>query len=395
MSFGIYVHIPYCLQRCTYCDFATYVYAPDHKEIMPPDEYIKLLKTEIETRSAKAPTQTLDTVYFGGGTPSLLKPEQIHQILDWLQDAGFVFAPDCEITIEINPATVDGPQMEKLLKIGINRFSVGLQTLKDEHLQFVKRKHSSQDTLTTIELIQRFGVNFSLDLLFALPHQTLEELDRDLDQLLQIRPPHISPYCLTVNESHVLSKLRPMDEVQLKMFELIHQRLSKAGYDRYEISNYALPGKHSRHNSLYWDDQPYWGLGLSAHSYDPKLGEWGTRFWNPRSILDYQKQASLPLPENQIEALAPWESLTDFCHTSLRRAKGLSISRFQEKFGKKAFQIIEGPLQQCRQEGLVSNQAGDVWKLTPEGVVMSNQVFQALTCLESEWKAAAPQPTAP
>ncbi len=390
MSFGIYVHIPYCLQRCTYCDFATYIYTPERKDIMPPEDYLRLLKTEIETRSGSVRSRTLDTVYFGGGTPSLLKPEQIDEIMNWIREAGFKFAPDCEITIEMNPATLSGTQMESLLNFGINRFSVGLQTLADRHLDFVKRKHSSQDTLDTVKLIKSLGVNFSLDLLFALPHQTLSELDRDLDYLLEIGPPHISSYCMTVEDSHVLSKLRPMDEVQLKMFELIHERLGGVGYERYEISNYSLPGKESRHNSLHWDDQPYWGVGLSAHSYDPKMGDWGTRFWNPSTIKEYEKQNGKPLPPSHSETLTPWESLTDYCHTSLRRLRGLSTVDFQAKFGTSALQIIEGPLKQMQAEGLVSNQANHVWSLTPEGVVLSNQVFQALTCLESEWKGLTP-----
>lgn len=365
---------------------------------MPPEDYLGLLKTEIETRCVADRSRTsiqtlswsLSSVYFGGGTPSLLKPEQIGQILSWIREAGFKFAKDCEITIEINPATVNGPQMEALLKMGINRFSVGLQTMKDEHLQFVKRKHSSQDTLDTLKLIQSFGVNYSVDLLFALPHQTLKELDRDLDQILELRPPHVSPYCLTVNESHVLAKLRPMDEIQLEMFELIDKRLSGAGYDRYEISNYALPGKHSRHNSLYWNDDPYWGIGLSAHSYDPTKGPWGTRFWNPRSIKDYERQVQEPLPDQQSETLTPWESLTDFCHISLRRSVGLSIPQLEKKFGANSLKIIAGPLRQLESEGLLAKSEGNVWKLTPEGVVLSNQVFQALTCLESEWKHLTP-----
>lgn len=392
MSFGIYVHIPYCLQRCTYCDFATYVYSPEHKEIMPPEDYLRLLKTEIESGGvadrSRTLSRTVDTVYFGGGTPSLLKPEQIHQILQWLRDVGFKFSEDCEVTIEINPATVNGQQMEELLRIGVNRFSLGLQTMKDEHLQFVKRKHSSDDTRETLKLIKSYGVNYSVDLLFALPYQTISELDRDLDQILELRPPHISPYCLTVNESHILSKLRPMDDVQLKMFDLIHRRLTEVGYDRYEISNYALPGKYSRHNSLYWDDQPYWGIGLSAHSYDPSEGEWGTRFWNPRSIRDYEKQVGQTLPKSQQEALTPWESLTDFCHISLRRSQGLCTTGLTKKFGSAALSLVKGPLEQFKSDGLLIEVSPTRWVLTDDGIKVSNQVFLGLTWSQPEWLKA-------
>lgn len=390
MSFGLYVHIPYCLQRCTYCDFATYVYSPSIKEIMPPDQYLGLLKTEIQRGPLGPCSRTLDTVYFGGGTPSLLEPAQIQQILDWVTENDFTLAKNCEVTIEVNPATLNEAKLEGLLAAGVNRFSLGFQTMSDEKLKFVHRKHSSSETLDTVALFKKYRLNFSLDLLFALPHQTLPELEYDLKTILDLDPNHVSPYCLTVNEGHALSKLRPLDEIQLQMFQMIDDQLARGGYERYEISNYSKPGFRSRHNCLYWDDHPYWGIGLSAHSFNPQHSPFGTRYWNSRGLKDYEAQFKDPeqktRPENQIEILKPWEALTDFCHTSLRRSQGLDLEMLEKKFGPQGHKLVLPGLVQMQAEGLLDRQNKSIFSLSPEGVVVSNRVFQILTFLEPEWQ---------
>ena len=284
MSFGVYVHIPYCLQRCTYCDFATY----EKDKILPSSQYVALIQEEIRQKAAAFPEKNLSTVYFGGGTPSLLPSSEILTILDELEKQGFKRSPDTEITIEINPATIDEVKLADYRSAGINRFSVGAQTFDDPLLKSVHREHNAAQTRETLQILAGKGLNYSFDLLFALPNQTLEILRRDLEEVLHYLPPHVSPYCLTVPEGHVLSKSRPLEDIQLEMFDMIRTTLEKAGYVRYEISNFARPGFESRHNSLYWEDQPYWGLGLSAHSYMP-WEKFGTRFWNPSAIGAYQQ----------------------------------------------------------------------------------------------------------
>lgn len=390
MPFGIYVHIPYCLQRCTYCDFATY----EQSKIMPPAQYLNLLKEEIRQTEAAYPQKELSTIYFGGGTPSLLPAEDIVSILDALANAGFTKNQATEMTIEINPATITAQKMETYLKAGMNRFSVGAQTFDDRLLKSVNREHNAQQTRETLTLLKSFGVNFSFDILFALPTQTLDGLKRDLDEVVRLKPPHVSPYCLTVPEGHVLSFNRPLEDDQLKMFDLITETLKAEGYEQYEISNFALPGFHSRHNSLYWDDSPYWGIGLSAHSYAHE-SPWGIRYWNPNSIGAYQswiesnrgKQFLKPadnLPAANFERLEKHQALTDFCHTRLRTMKGLSEAQLQMRFGPSVSDAVLGQLRLFAEQNLVTRYGEGFWRLTEEGLVLSNQVFAGLTYLKGE-----------
>lgn len=391
MAFGVYVHIPYCLQRCTYCDFATY----EKSQIMPPEQYTQLLFHEIETRAPLLGPRKLDTVYFGGGTPSLLPAENIVAILQKLASLGFVTGPGTEVTIEINPATLDENKMRLYLDHGINRFSVGAQTFHDPLLKSVNREHNSHQTIETLSFLKNHKVNYSFDVLFALPGQTIDLLKKDLDQVLAFRPNHVSPYCLTVPEGHVLSRNKLSEDIQVEMFELITNTLQSAGYMQYEISNFCLPGYESKHNSLYWDDEEYWGLGLSAHSYF-KNTPWGSRLWNPNSIGLYEKQIldlhnkkfasiSESYLQDHYEVLQIHQSVTDFCHTSLRRAKGLLQTEFLNKFGPHLLQQITPILAQQVEDGnLRHDSKSNSWSLTASGRLISNQVFSALTFLENE-----------
>ena len=387
-QFGVYIHIPYCIQRCTYCDFATYV----QSEILAPQKYIELVKQEISLRRhlfglrSNSDVQ-LNTVYFGGGTPSLIPSENIVDLISELNKQGLRTGPQTEITIEINPATVDERKLEHYLKAGINRFSVGAQTFHDHLLKMVKREHSAEQTRQTLFLLKKYNLNFSFDLLFALPTQTLDELKYDVEQAVAIGSSHISPYCLTVPEGHPLSKNRPPEDDQVEMFNLIHESLQKSGFYRYEISNYAKPGLESKHNNLYWTDQSYWGLGLSAHSYSRgpmSSSKWGERFWNPSNINIYEKQilSSLSnLPDDQIETLAKHQSLTDFCHTSLRISTGLSLPDLYSKFGSDAHQTVLNRAAKLLETQYL-DQKNDRLMLTEKGILISNQIFETFTFLD-------------
>jgi oxygen-independent coproporphyrinogen III oxidase len=390
IPFGIYIHIPYCLQRCTYCDFATY----EQSKIMPPAQYLELLKEEIQQSAQAYPQKELATIYFGGGTPSLLPGSDIVSILDALANAGFTKTAQTEMTIEINPATLTAQKMETYLNAGMNRFSVGAQTFDDRLLKSVNREHNAQQTRETLTFLKSFDVNYSFDVLFALPTQTVDGLKRDLDEVLKFRPQHVSPYCLTVPEGHILSKNRPLEDDQIAMFDLITSTLKSAGYEQYEISNFALPGYHSRHNSLYWDDSAYWGIGLSAHSY-AHHGPWGRRYWNPNSIGAYEtwiqsnrgRKFEFPganLPDGNFEDLEKHQSLTDFCHTRLRTMKGLSEDLLETRFGAKITAAVIGQLKLFSEQNLVTRYGEGQWRLTEEGLVLSNQVFAGLTYLQNE-----------
>lgn len=389
MAFGVYVHIPYCIQRCTYCDFATY----EQSKILPPDQYVDLVLKEIRQKRGYYAPQSLDTIYFGGGTPSLIPAHLIVAIIKELGRYGFTTRPDTEITIEINPATIDREKLKIYLDHGVNRFSVGAQTFDDRLLKMVRREHSAKQTLETLDLLRSYGLNFSFDILFALPSQTVQGLQRDVQIAVEQGAKHISPYCLTVPDGHPLSKGRPIDDEQVEMFDIIANELTSKGFQQYEISNFALPGYESRHNLLYWIDEPYWGLGLSSHSYS-KETPWGTRYWNINSIGEYEKQIlsmgdqeftspTLQLPASQVEVLEMHQALTDFCHTSMRLMRGLNVKALEKKFSLPTQKKVSDMLLGLQEKGWVSHDNGH-WSLTKSGLVLSNRVFQELTFLSSD-----------
>lgn len=386
MAFGIYIHIPHCLQVCPYCDFTKY----ELGKILAPRDYIAVLKQELRLRSHEIGSRTIDTIYFGGGTPSLLEPEMILALLEELANQGFRLAQDLEFTIEINPGTLDETKLDAYLQLGINRFSVGAQSFNERLLKIAGRKHSAHETVALLSMLKARGVNFSFDLLFALPSQTLKELELDIAQAVTFGPSHLSAYYLTVPEHHPMARGRANDDEQAEMFELINVKLPAAGLHRYEISSFAKPGFESKHNNLYWTDQEYWGLGVSAHSF-MKRGEWGTRFWNPTAIPEYLRQIENlssgwsidKLPENQRETLEGHQALTDFCHVSLRMIRGMDKNALRLKFGDKISTLVTSQLEAIESDGLVESFESH-WRLTQKGRMLANLVFEKLTFLKDD-----------
>ena len=392
---GLYFHIPYCLQRCTYCDFATYV----HTEIKPPEHYVELVKKELSLRHQlfqKFKTTPLQTIYFGGGTPSLIKAELIVDLIAELSKFGYQTGPGTEITLEINPATVDERKLEIYLKAGVNRFSVGAQSFSDRLLKMVHREHNAKQTKDTLALLKKYNLNFSFDILFALPTQTLDELKYDVEVAVELGSKHISPYCLTVPEGHPLSKNRPLEDDQIEMFNIIHTNLLKNNFSRYEISNYSQPGYESKHNLLYWTDKNYWGLGLSAHSYMKDTGladNWGSRFWNASNFDLYEKEinknigytSAQDIYDSNKEVLKQHQSLTDFCHTALRLDTGLSLVQVESKFGLSACKLVQKIANTMTPHNVIDLKQ-DCYRLTDTGVLISNQIFEKFTFLEADLK---------
>ncbi len=380
--FGLYIHIPYCLQRCRYCDFATYV----HDQILPPEDYVLLLKKELLAKTQFFPTKKLRSIYFGGGTPSLLETPLILSLLDAIAKCGLEISQETEITLEINPATLDKNKISSLIERGVNRFSVGAQTFNEKLLQDAGRKHTSFDTRQTLDLLAERGINYSFDLLFALPNQTLEMLEKDLKIIKTYSPPHLSAYCLTVPEGHPMSFHRATDERQIEMFQMIEAHLADEKIDRYEISNFAKKGFESKHNLLYWQDADYLGIGLSAHSYLKTKSPWGIRFWNPSSIETYEETIR-SLSGNYLETLenlgcleAPDEkdSLFDFCHTSLRLEEGLCENQLRQKFSASPLLHVFTELGVLEKNALLIRHDSGRWVLTEKGRHMSNYVFSCL-----------------
>lgn len=398
MALSIYVHIPYCLQRCRYCDFTTFEWS----QIMPPDQYVELLRKEIQQRHQGIQDKEIQTLYFGGGTPSLIDADLILSVVRELANVGFVFTANAEVTIEINPATVDPQKLDVYLEAGINRFSVGAQTFSDPLLKLCGRRHSAQETRETLRFLKSHGLNYSFDLLFALPGQSLTQVEKDVEEALTFDPPHLSAYCLTVPEGHPMATGRAPDQEQTLMFERIEGLLSTEGILKYEISNFAKPGFESRHNMAYWTDQTYWGIGLSAHSYF-KEGPEGVRFWNPKSMKDYeiqvqkhQQKGALPfafLDQEQLEFLKTYEAMTDYCHMHLRTTQGLPKDALHNRFSKPLVQEIVKRLNQLAANGFIIESVSH-WALSSKGQLLSNFVLEELTFLQQDLAALEPLPLA-
>ncbi|MEZ4870932.1 MAG: radical SAM family heme chaperone HemW [Bdellovibrionales bacterium] len=384
-SLGIYIHIPYCLQRCRYCDFTTF----EQEKILPPGEYTFHLLEEIRNRGCWAPSKAVHSIYFGGGTPSLIDSKFIVSIITEIANAGFELLPDAEVTIEINPATIDPNKLEDYLKVGVNRFSVGAQSFDDKLLNDCGRRHSAEDTRNTLKLLSENHLNYSFDLLFGLPHQSLSQLQKDLEEIDYWKPQHLSAYCLTVPEGHPMSFNRPSDDVQVEMFDVIESQLKQMNLLKYEISNFAVPGKESRHNLTYWQDEPYLSFGLSAHSYFPEYQEhrFGVRFWNPKDFQSYFHQIehcerAEDLPKEQIEFLKTHESLTDYFHMHLRTHQGLSLDALRKKFGLQWESAIK-PIEKLENQGLLLQKDGRLM-LSRQGRLVSNQVLSQFTFSEAD-----------
>ncbi|MFN3329704.1 MAG: radical SAM family heme chaperone HemW, partial [Pyrinomonadaceae bacterium] len=251
---GIYVHFPFCRSRCSYCDFVTEIYTERSKV----EEYVKALCLEIRN-SSLCEEAKVDTIYFGGGTPSLLEPRQLEEILKAIH-ASFTIEPKLEFTLEMNPATVSYEKLRAYRDLGVNRASFGVQTFDDNLLKILARHHTAEDALKTFEILRRAGFeNISFDLIAGLPYQTLEGWQRDLEKALELKPEHLSVYLLEIHENTPLAEQirtgrRPMPDEDLAaaMYELTLEKLKSAGYVHYEISNFALPGFESKHNTKYW-----------------------------------------------------------------------------------------------------------------------------------------------
>src|ERR671924_899939 len=287
--FSLYIHIPYCISKCPHCDFNSHVVAK-----IPERAYIEALTRELDHYAGQDAwrDRKIQSIFFGGGTPSTFHPQGIAKILSQVV-ASFDLLPDCEITLEANPGTVDRAHFVGYRACGVNRISLGVQSFQPRLLKFLGRAHSVDEAKLALGVVRAAGFdNFSLDLIYANPGQTLEELRTDLEIALSFGSPHLSAYNLTIEEGtpfhhEFRSGRMPLltEEEEIAMAELIEQKLRQAGLARYEISNYARPGFHARHNVNYWQDGDYLGLGAGAHSYKKTKtdGIYGQRWWNEKA----------------------------------------------------------------------------------------------------------------
>ena len=377
-SAGLYIHIPFCRSRCSYCDFATGIY---HGELA--ERYVNALVDEIAT-SANAGSR-VDTIYFGGGTPSLLTPAQLDRILSVLHKR-FEVQPDSEVTLEMNPGTVTSDQLRAFRELGINRASFGAQTFDDAELAKLGRSHTSAETLETFHKLRAAGFdNVSFDLIAGLPGQTLAGWQQNVDRALALQPEHLSFYLLEVHSGtpladHIRRGLQPKPDEDLaaEMYEWMLERAVAAGYEHYEISNLCKPGFSSRHNTKYWTGAPYYGFGCSSHSFDVPSVNKGPRRWsNERDVLRYVEsveQRTSPIVEQH--ELSDVDLRAEALFLGMRMMRGVDLREYSETFGVDLRAEHRDELDRFRAAGLVEFD-GDLIRLTRNGALMSNEVFAA------------------
>jgi len=370
---GLYLHIPFCSSRCSYCDFATGLY-----ESKLAERYVAALIEEIGT--SRHSGANVDTVYFGGGTPSLLAPAQLDRILANLSEQ-FEIDPASEISLEINPGSVTRDKLEAFRSLGINRASFGAQTFDDRELAKLGRSHTAAEALKTFKDLRSAGfTNISFDLIAGLPGQTLPAWQRNIKQALDLHPEHLSFYLLEVHSAtplaeHIRRGLQPVpdDDLAGVMYQWMLDEACEAGYEHYEISNLCRPGFHSLHNVKYWTTAPYYGFGCSAHSYDGKTLRWS----NHRDVLKYVEtieNGSSPVVDEQ--ELSESDMRAEALFLGMRMMRGVDARRYRESFGVDLREAHAADLDRFREAGLLEFD-GDLIRLTRTGALLSNEVFAA------------------
>lgn len=373
MSAGIYIHIPFCKSRCSYCDFATGLYDRDLAA-----RYVTALIKDIHNTRHVELMREVDTVYFGGGTPSMLSASQIEEILRAIHEC-FEVAASAEVTMEINPGSVDVEGLREFRRVGVNRASFGAQTFDDRELARLGRAHTSAETRHTFESLRKVGFdNVSFDLIAGLPGQSLEQWKTNVESSLGLRPEHLSFYLLEVHSStplaqHIKRGLQPQPDEDLaaEMYEWMLERASSAGYEHYEISNLCLPGFESKHNLKYWQGVPYYGFGCSAHSYDGSNHRWS----NERDVSAYvQLLENDESPVKTSQELSRDEVRAEAVYLGMRVMRGLDTNSYRRLFGVDLREEYSEDLSRFEEAGLIEFD-GDVVRLTRAGALMSNEVF--------------------
>jgi oxygen-independent coproporphyrinogen-3 oxidase len=366
---GVYLHIPFCKSRCSYCDFATDIYRSSDAV----DRYVNALCNEIPGSTSQ--TIKVDTVYFGGGTPSLLEPHQVEKILN-VVDIWFDLDKEAEITMEMNPATVTPESLSSYRSLGVNRASFGVQTFNDRALKLLARGHDANDARQTYEMLRNAEFeNISFDLIAGLPGQTLDDWQRNLDEALSMSPEHLSLYLLEIHEGTPLAEQvrsgrqpSPDDELAATMYEIMCERLVAAGYEQYEISNFARHDFESRHNSKYWLLEPVYGFGVSAHSFDGHQ-----RYANERDTNRYVEMIeSFGVAEVSRQNI---DLVSEFIFLGLRMNRGIDLDEFSARFDCLISDKYGSEIEELTQLGLLEETDSSL-KLTQRGRLYSNEVFQ-------------------
>jgi oxygen-independent coproporphyrinogen-3 oxidase len=373
---GIYIHVPFCRSRCSYCDFATGAF-----ETALAETYVAALAREIETFQLAGTCAEVDTIYFGGGTPSLLTPEQVARLLDAVRGR-FAVDARAEVTLEMNPGTVTPERLRALRAAGVNRASFGAQTFDDRELKRLGRTHTADDTRRTLAELRAAGFdNISFDLIAGLPRQALRAWERNLEEALALRPEHLSLYLLEVHEGTPLAeqirqgRYHPPDpDLAAEMYRLLVARAGAGGYEQYEISNFCLKGHESRHNLKYWTGAPFYGFGCSAHSFDGARRRWSNERDARRYVELLEEQGTAVVTREELdERGAGAEAL--FLGLRLL-SKGVDLAEHRARFHLDVRADYAADLARFDEAGLIELD-GDVLRLTPAGALLSNEVFAA------------------
>ncbi|WP_279136642.1 radical SAM family heme chaperone HemW [Parabacteroides johnsonii] len=370
---GLYIHIPFCAKRCLYCDFFS------NTDMKFKEPYVSAVIREMQLRQEYIGGEPLDTIYFGGGTPSQLQQADFERIFKAI-DCLFNISSCKEITLEANPDDMTPEYVASLRNLPFNRVSMGVQSFKEKDLHFLNRRHDREQALRAVGLCKENGIpNISIDLIYGLPGQTQEEWQENLNDAIHLEIPHISAYHLIYEEGTALYKLMEAgkvapieEELSVTLFSTLINRLAEAGYLHYEISNFARPGYFSQHNSSYWTGKKYIGIGPSAHSYD---GE--SRQWNISSLPHYLEGIRTGIPNIEIEKLDINTKYNDFIITGLRTMWGIRTANIREQFGEEKQAYLERQAATYLHQGLLIYE-NDTLTLSKEGIFISDGIMSDL-----------------
>lgn len=385
MPVGIYISVPFCRTKCSYCNFASDVFGPGRTE-----EYVRRVCEDI--RQSRQTVEGLggawesaaDSVYLGGGTPSILAPQQLERLFGSVRET-FVVAPDAEVTVECAPGTLSDDILGALLRSGVNRVSLGVQSFVDQEARAVGRLHTREIALKDMERLRAAGIeNLNLDLIAGLPYQTAESWQASLEQVVGSGVPHVSVYMLEVDEDSRLGRELvaggqryhahhvPDEDLVADLYEQACRRLEGAGMRQYEISNFARPGGESRHNLKYWTRQPYLGFGVDAHSMAPVAAgrAEAVRWATPEGLEDFLAQPQ----QAESNTVDESKALEEAFFLGLRLNEGVDLRHVEQQFGKAPVARYEGEVEEMVAEGLLDRE-GSRLRLTPRGRVLSNSVF--------------------
>ena len=368
---SLYIHIPFCTSKCYYCDFASFV-----SRDRTIDEYIDALLVELSIYKEKIRDYEIKTIFIGGGTPSSIDPKHIVRILNYIRE-NYRVENLTEVSIEVNPGSLDREKLELYIESGINRISLGAQSLNDNLLKSIGRIHNREDLYRSIELIRQSGIeNINVDLMFGLPDQSLEDVMETLEQIIKLEIKHISYYGLILEEGTKLYDLYdkgkidlPHEEEERAMYHSIIDLLKKHDYNHYELSNFARAGYECQHNLVYWDIKPYLGIGLNSHS-----NLWNKRFSNLVEIDKYIKELKEGiLPIVEVEKIDKDTEMDEFCILGLRKIKGIDKAVFKERFGRD-IESIYGRQIKKHVDGALIEDGENYIRLTKKGLDLSNLV---------------------